>query len=248
MALRHSLSATQDSIFGAAILVGLALRFAPKMSADIDLAGWAADLSGWKIAGGVLGTIVGLRLLLAPFWLHKEMEEKLQKAESLDARDRFAVEGGQGGEAAASGAGGLAEACGGIGAAHGSRYAGAGGGAHARGEVAYAKGGTGGNLATPDGRGGQGARGPMEARGRPTHLWNLGRAGSGGNQPEYNRRLAILDQIFIDYFAAFPERAPYVRLGIDLMPVDWVSARLSEMNEAWRVTQANGRLILPPLT
>ncbi len=222
----HSLSVAQSCIFVAVLLTGAAIWLAPKIGASIDLTEWTAELSGWKVAATVIVITIGIRLLLAPFWIHLEMEERLKESEGSRGRDSFDAEGGSGGEASAHGAGSWASAEGGAGATvPGKSVGGAGGGGHARGESVYTKGGAGGGVSTPDGRGGRGVKGQIEDQGGPSHLWRFGSSGSGGNHPEFDRRLALLEQIFNEYFENFPERARYVRLGIDLMPERWINVR-----------------------
>ncbi len=87
VAFGHSLSATQDFIFLAVLLVGAVLYVAPHLGMTIDIHNWthwAAALSGWKIAAVTFGSIVLIRLLCAPYWLSREADESLRKATQRD--------------------------------------------------------------------------------------------------------------------------------------------------------------------
>lgn len=108
-------------------------------------------------------------------------------------------------------------------------------------------GGDGGNAGTPDGRGGRGARSPIENSGAPTSFWPFGSGGNGANAPEYNRRLEVLTNIRTEYINSFPNEAQFINAGIDPVPVNWVNKRLEEMQQTWRVEFNNGGYKLPPL-
>lgn len=138
--------------------------------------------------------------------------------------------GGRGGDGGVSGVGGKG-----------------GGGGVIRGNNGFIRGGDGGSAATADGRGGRGARGPTERFGEPSALWGYGRGGSGRNQPEYNRRIALLKSIRLEYMTRFPEDVPYIEAGIDPVPVDWVNQRLAELGEPWRVEMGSSGYVLPAL-
>jgi hypothetical protein len=144
--------------------------------------------------------------------------------------DRGTVIGGRGGDGGPGGKGGD------------------GGGGIAHGDDALIIGGDGGNAGTSDGRGGRPPRSPGEVSGLPTSMWRFGRGGAGGNAPEYNRRIRILAQVRQEYIDMFPEDAPYIHAGVDLVPATWVNKRLEELGEGWTVTLAQDRgYILPPL-
>jgi hypothetical protein len=100
---------------------------------------------------------------------------------------------------------------------------------------------------TPDGRGGIPQRMPGEVNGLPTNQWQFGRGAAGANQPEYDRRLAILARIHREYLTKFPDLSPFINAGVDQVPLNWVNARLRELQETWQVTRKNGDLILPDL-
>jgi hypothetical protein len=143
--------------------------------------------------------------------------------------NRGAIIGGRGGEGGVSGIGGK------------------GGGGFIKGDDGLIIGGDGGSCGTADGRGGRGARGPTERFGFSTDMWGFGRGGSGGNHPEYNRRISLLRTIQAEYMAKFPEDAAYIEVGIDPVPVDWVNQRLVELRETWQVRQGPAGYQLPPL-
>jgi len=143
--------------------------------------------------------------------------------------DRGTVIGGRGGAAGAGGRGGD----GGSGCIHG--------------DDATVVGGDGGSAATSDGRGGRGARSPFERAGEATSLWRFGRAGSGGNAPEYSRRLSLLASIRREYLEAFPDEVPFIDAGVDPVPANWVNKRLDELHEDWRVQMCDGGYVLPSL-
>jgi hypothetical protein len=144
--------------------------------------------------------------------------------------DAGTIIGGRGGDGGVSGAGGK------------------GGSGFIRGEDGLIIGGDGGSCATPDGRGGRGARGPTERVGLPTDLWGYGRGGSGGNHPEYNRRIERLRTIRGEYLAKFPDDAPYIEAGIEPVPIDWINQRLLELGQSWRVDTGLNGYILPALS
>lgn len=143
--------------------------------------------------------------------------------------NRGTVFGGRGGDGGVSGIGGK------------------GGGGFVQGDDALIIGGDGGSAATADGRGGRGARGPTERVGFPTTIWGCGRGGSAPNHPEYDRRINLLIQIRSEYFSRFPEDAPYVQAGIDLVPVDWINQRLTELGEPWNVKLGESGYVLPAI-
>jgi hypothetical protein len=143
--------------------------------------------------------------------------------------DRGTVIGGRGGEGGTHGVGGR------------------GGSGFIQGDGGVIVGGDGGSAGTPDGRGGRGARSPMERAGAPTHMWRYGRGGVGANAPEYDRRIAILRSIRMEYMAQFPDEIPFIDAGIDSVPISWVNKRLEELQEDWRIEMGAGGYILPTL-
>jgi hypothetical protein len=72
MAWKHALTPAQDIIFVLVILAGILGAWVPRV-----------DLNAWQAAAIILSTIVGVRLLLAPYWLYNE--QKL-RADQLEAR------------------------------------------------------------------------------------------------------------------------------------------------------------------
>jgi hypothetical protein len=44
----------------------------------LDLTRWATALTGWQVATGVFGTIILIRLILAPYWIHKELHQQIE--------------------------------------------------------------------------------------------------------------------------------------------------------------------------
>lgn len=144
--------------------------------------------------------------------------------------DRGTIIGGRGGDGGIGGTGGK------------------GGSGSIRGDDGLIIGGGGGSCATPDGRGGKGPRGPTERFGFSTDTWGYGRGGSGGNQPEYNRRIALLKTIREEYIAKFPQDALYIEAGVEPVPIDWINQRLVELQENWQVDTGLNGYILPALT
>ncbi|MGR4066921.1 hypothetical protein [Billgrantia sp. C5P2] len=143
--------------------------------------------------------------------------------------NRGTIIGGKGGEGGVSGIGGK------------------GGGGFIQGDDGLIIGGDGGSCGTANGRGGRGARGPTERFGFPTAIWGFGRGGSGGNHPEFNRRVELLQAIRAEYLEKFPSDAPCIEAGIDNVPVDWVNQRLVELGEIWCVQMGDSGYQLPSL-
>lgn len=156
--------------------------------------------------------------------------------------------GGTGGKATVKGNNSVAlGGHGGLGGISGK--GGKGGDAEAMGNNVFAIGGDGGNAGQKDGRGGQGAIGPMERLNGPNDQWKYGAGGSAANHPEYNRRLDILINIRKEYLKMFPQRGTFIEAGIDIVPLKWVNKRLEEMKENWRVQgiKNDGGYIMPNL-
>jgi hypothetical protein len=80
VAFTHSLSIAQAVIFALVILIGGIAYFFPKT--QTILTAWASALNGWQVATGVLGSIIFVRLALAPYWISK------QDAQTIDALNR----------------------------------------------------------------------------------------------------------------------------------------------------------------
>ena len=144
--------------------------------------------------------------------------------------DRGTIIGGQGGDGGTGGNGGK------------------GGSGFLQGDDGLVIGGNGGSAGNADGRGGKGAQSPLQRYGTPTSLWAFGRGGSGGNHPEYDRRLALLAQFRQEYLITLPDQASYVHAGVDIVPVEWINQRLAECDELWRVEMGALGYTLPSLT
>lgn len=71
-AFRHAPDLTQTIIFFLLLLAGAVASGNPEFKPMIE----AYDLSGWKVAAIVFGTIIALRLLLAPYWLWEMSQSK----------------------------------------------------------------------------------------------------------------------------------------------------------------------------
>ena len=84
-AFTHSLSIAQDIIFGAILVVGLAAVVARRVGMRLDLTPWLTALGGWGIAAIVFGSIILVRLLLAPYWIWKEQRVRLDGLLSREA-------------------------------------------------------------------------------------------------------------------------------------------------------------------
>jgi hypothetical protein len=76
LAFRHSLDLTQTIIFVLILLFGVASAFIPRAAALVGA------MNGWKAAALILGGIVLVRLLLAPFWLDQKREKELALLQS----------------------------------------------------------------------------------------------------------------------------------------------------------------------
>jgi hypothetical protein len=81
MALRHAITPAQDIIFGLLILAGTAHYFFPKFHMGIDPAGWEAAVI-------ILSGVVATRLVLAPYWIYKEDQAKIQSFGAKLLHDR----------------------------------------------------------------------------------------------------------------------------------------------------------------
>jgi hypothetical protein len=69
-ALRHSLHATHSIILALIIVAGFVTWMVPKVEVLVDL-------HGWRLAAAVLGGIIAVRLLLAPYWIWKNDQDRL---------------------------------------------------------------------------------------------------------------------------------------------------------------------------
>jgi hypothetical protein len=125
---------------------------------------------------------------------------------------------------------------------------GAGGGGEVEGDDALSIGGDGGDAGGDDGRGGRGAVSPLQRMGHlPTTLWKYGRGGNGVDAPEYARRLGLLTQFRSEYMIEFPDERKYIDAGVDVVPIEWINARLTEHHESWCVELDRSGYVLPPL-
>ena len=94
-AFTHSLSIAQDVLFLAILVIGAATWFAPVFQMTID---FAFAPSGWAVAAITFGLILGMRVLLAPYWIWKEerikiieLEAKLRTPENEIERDALEI-------------------------------------------------------------------------------------------------------------------------------------------------------------
>lgn len=69
-AWRHSFHAAHSVILALIILAGAVTYFVPQVEVLIDL-------HGWQVATVVLGSIIAVRLLLAPYWIWKSDQHHL---------------------------------------------------------------------------------------------------------------------------------------------------------------------------
>jgi hypothetical protein len=71
-AFRHSLDIAQGAIFLVIILAGSIAAGNPGARMTLE----SLDLGGWKTAALVFGSIIGARLILAPYWLWKAAQAR----------------------------------------------------------------------------------------------------------------------------------------------------------------------------
>jgi hypothetical protein len=67
---RHSFHAAHSVILALIILAGAVTYFVPRVEVMVDL-------HGWQVAAVVLGSIVGVRLFLAPYWIWKADQQRV---------------------------------------------------------------------------------------------------------------------------------------------------------------------------
>jgi hypothetical protein len=86
-ALIHSLHAAHSVLLLLLIAAGFFTYFVPQVHLMIDL-------HGWQIAAIVLGSIVGIRLVLAPYWIWKEDQTKISclETQAAERKDAAAAE------------------------------------------------------------------------------------------------------------------------------------------------------------
>jgi hypothetical protein len=70
-AFSQSLDTAQAIIFVIIIVAGIVTYLFPGVK-------MTADLNGWQVSAIVLGSIITVRLLLAPYWIHKEQVAKIR--------------------------------------------------------------------------------------------------------------------------------------------------------------------------
>ena len=78
-ASRHSLHATHSIILALIIVAGIVTALVPQVEVLVDL-------HGWQVASAVLGGIVAVRLLLAPYWIWKSDQERLNAVSNQVAK------------------------------------------------------------------------------------------------------------------------------------------------------------------
>jgi hypothetical protein len=76
MAWRHSLDHTQYVLFGLLLLTGAVSWALPGVPMIVNFLGLSFDVSGWQAASVTFGSIIIIRLFMAPFWLYKVQAEK----------------------------------------------------------------------------------------------------------------------------------------------------------------------------
>jgi hypothetical protein len=72
-AFRHSLDIAQGCIFVTIMLAGLIVSNSPETKIIVD----RLDLGGWQVAVIVFGSIIGFRLIMAPYWLWKAAQSRI---------------------------------------------------------------------------------------------------------------------------------------------------------------------------
>lgn len=77
VAFRHSLGAAQGVVYLLVIAVGFVTWLHPPLRGSVDM-------TSWQVAAIVLGSIVAIRLLLAPYWMHQQQQAKLDAATKRD--------------------------------------------------------------------------------------------------------------------------------------------------------------------
>ena len=80
VAWRHSFHSAHSILLGLIIGIGLLTYFVPQIK-------FMVDLHGWQVAASVLGSIVGVRLVLAPYWLWRDQQIENQRlVQQLDSK------------------------------------------------------------------------------------------------------------------------------------------------------------------
>ena len=89
-ASRHSFHATHSIILALIILAGFVTSVVPQVEVLVDL-------HGWQVGAAVLGGIIAVRLLLAPYWIWRNDQGRLavlidQVAKKVQNEHRLAAE------------------------------------------------------------------------------------------------------------------------------------------------------------
>ena len=88
-AWRHSFHAAHSVILALIILAGTVTYFVPQFEVMVDL-------HGWQVATFVLGSIIAVRILLAPYWIWKSDQHRLatlgnQLASTVQTEEQLAA-------------------------------------------------------------------------------------------------------------------------------------------------------------
>lgn len=152
--------------------------------------------------------------------------------------------GGDGGNATASNNSTAIGGKGGPSGGPGGGDGGKGGDAQAAHPGSTVGGGDGGGGGRGDGRGGKGAESPLKKMFSPEELeqlkkigvpMNAGAGGNGGNTPEYDRRVRVLQSLSTEFSKKHPEYCLAPMPGVNMPPVNWINTRLEEIKETFRV-------------
>jgi len=81
-AWRHSLDQTQYILFGLLAFTGLIGWLLPGVPMIMNSLGWTFDVTGWQAATFTFGTIILIRLFLAPYWLHEAQQKDVAELQS----------------------------------------------------------------------------------------------------------------------------------------------------------------------
>jgi hypothetical protein len=72
LAFRHSLDLTQYVIFGLLVVGGILGWLLPFPAMIFHLLGLDVDVTGWQFGTVALGSIIAIRLALAPYWMYRD--------------------------------------------------------------------------------------------------------------------------------------------------------------------------------
>lgn len=81
-----SLGMSKNILFIGFLVGGLVLAGLTEFGLIGDTAGWMAQITGWRIAISVVASVVAIRLILAPYWLHVETEQSYAPLADLVTR------------------------------------------------------------------------------------------------------------------------------------------------------------------